>query len=229
MAKIDLLSQDWADLIFKGKNKNYGAYDLRVKSPKRHAVAIIVVVALVVIAMSFRALASYIVAHQEKVVVTEVTQLTQLPPAEVKNNDEIKRVEAPPPPPLKSSIKFTAPKIEKDEDVREEDEIKSQEEIIESKVAKTTARILPSFAKSPKTFRMKSPTTRSKKCPASPEAKRLCTTGCTRTWITPTPHRNAASREPYGYVSWFPKPERWNASKWCAVSTPPATKKPSAW
>lgn len=139
MAKIDLLSRDWADLIFKGKNKNYGAYDLRLKSPKRHIIALIVVVALVIAAMSFKQLASYIAAHQDKVVITEVTQLSQLPPAEVKNNDEIKKVEAPPPPPLKSSIKFTAPKIEKDEEVREEDEIKSQEEIIESKVAVSIA------------------------------------------------------------------------------------------
>ena len=135
MAKIDLLSKDWADLIFKGKNKNYGAYELRIKSPKRHIIALITVIVLVAIAVSFKALASYIVSRQDKVVVTEVTQLSQLPPAEVKNNDEIKKVEAPPPPPLKSSIKFTAPKIEKDENVREEDEIKSQEEIIEAKAA----------------------------------------------------------------------------------------------
>lgn len=135
MAKIDLLSKDWADLIFKGKNKNYGAYELRIKSPKRHIIALITVIVLVAIAVSFKALASYIVSRQDKVVVTEVMRVSQLPPAEVKNNDEIKKVEAPPPPPLKSSIKFTAPKIEKDENVREEDEIKSQEEIIEAKAA----------------------------------------------------------------------------------------------
>ena len=139
MAKIDLLSREWSDLIFKGKNKNYGAYELRIKSPKRHAIAIIFVVVLIVVAVSFKTLASYIVSRQDKLVMTEVSQLSQLPPAEVKNNDEIKKVEAPPPPPLKSSIKFTAPKIEKDENVREEDEIKSQEEIIESKVAVSIA------------------------------------------------------------------------------------------
>ena len=139
MAKIDLLSREWSDLIFKGKNKNYGAYELRIKSPKRHIIALITVIVLVAVAVSFTAVASYIVSRQDKVVITEVTQLTQLPPAEVKNNDEIKKVEAPPPPPLKSSIKFTAPKIEKDENVREEDEIKSQEEIIEAKVAVSIA------------------------------------------------------------------------------------------
>ena len=49
----------------------------------------------------------------------------------------MKRVEpvAPPPPALKSSIKFTAPVIKKDEEVRDEDEIKSQTELTETKVA----------------------------------------------------------------------------------------------
>ena len=42
---------------------------------------------------------------------------------------------APPPPALKSSIKFTAPVIKKDEEVRDEDEIKSQTELTETKVA----------------------------------------------------------------------------------------------
>ena len=89
MAKIDLLSREWSDLIFKGKNKNYGAYELRIKSPKRHIIALITVIVLVAVAVSFKAVASYIVSRQDKVVITEVTQLTQLPPAEVKNNDEI--------------------------------------------------------------------------------------------------------------------------------------------
>lgn len=139
MAKIDLLSQDWIDLVFTGKNKKYGAYDMRKKSPKRHIIAIAIVIALVLFILSFRSLLTLVMPKNDKVVVTEVTTLSNLPPAEVKNNEEIKKIEAPPPPPLKSSIKFTAPKIEKDENVREEDEIKSQEEIIESKVAVSIA------------------------------------------------------------------------------------------
>ena len=42
---------------------------------------------------------------------------------------------APPPPALKSSIKFTAPVIKKDEEVHEDNEIKSQEELTSTKVA----------------------------------------------------------------------------------------------
>ena len=29
MAKVDLSSSEWCDLIFSGKNKAYGAYQLR--------------------------------------------------------------------------------------------------------------------------------------------------------------------------------------------------------
>ena len=41
MAKIDLTSFEWCELIFKGKNKAYGAYKMRADSPKRHNVAMV--------------------------------------------------------------------------------------------------------------------------------------------------------------------------------------------
>ncbi|KAA6307547.1 hypothetical protein EZS27_040781, partial [termite gut metagenome] len=36
MAKIDLTSKEWCDLIFKDKNQAYGAYAMRKESAKRH-------------------------------------------------------------------------------------------------------------------------------------------------------------------------------------------------
>ena len=67
---------------------------------------------------------------------TEVTTLSKLAEPEIKQ-EEMKRVEpvAPPPPALKSSIKFTAPVIKKDEEVHEDDEIKSQEDLNATKVS----------------------------------------------------------------------------------------------
>jgi len=42
MAKnIDLTSQEWRDLIFEGKNHDFGAYQLRLKSDKRHNLAVL--------------------------------------------------------------------------------------------------------------------------------------------------------------------------------------------
>lgn len=73
---------------------------------------------------------------KQKEVMTEVTTLSKLEEPEIKQ-EEMKRVEpvAPPPPALKSSIKFTAPVIKKDEEVHEDNEIKSQEELTSTKVA----------------------------------------------------------------------------------------------
>ena len=34
MAKVDLSSQAWCDLVFSGKNKAYGAYKMRETSPE---------------------------------------------------------------------------------------------------------------------------------------------------------------------------------------------------
>ena len=76
-------------------------------------------------------------ATPDKVVekMVEVAVLSQLEEPEVKQ-EEFKRLDpVAPPPALKSSIKFTAPVIKKDEEVVEEDEIKSQSELTESKVA----------------------------------------------------------------------------------------------
>ena len=45
MAKdVDLSSKEWTDIIFEGKNKEFGAYTLRRASDKRHNRAMIVVI-----------------------------------------------------------------------------------------------------------------------------------------------------------------------------------------
>ena len=131
MAKIDLTSREWCDLVFEGRNKAYGAFELRQSSPKRHNIAMIIIIVVAVIAFSVPALIRFVTPVKVEEAMTEVTTLSKLPEAEVKKNEDLKPLapETPPPPPLKSSIKFTAPVIKKDEEVSEEDEIKSQDEL----------------------------------------------------------------------------------------------------
>lgn len=132
MAKIDLTSKEWCELIFQGKNKEYGAYKMRSDSPKRHNVSMLIVIIIAAVALCIPTLMKW-AAPKQKEVMTEVTTLSQLVEPEVKN--EPKKVEpVAPPPPLKSSIKFTAPVIKKDEEVRDEDQIKSQDELTNTKV-----------------------------------------------------------------------------------------------
>lgn len=131
MAKIDLTSREWCDLVFEGRNKAYGAFELRQSSPKRHNIAMIIIIVVAVIAFSVPALIRFVTPEKVEEAMTEVTTLSKLPEAEVKKNEDLKPLapETPPPPPLKSSIKFTAPVIKKNEEVSEEDEIKSQDEL----------------------------------------------------------------------------------------------------
>lgn len=51
MAKdVDLSSKEWRDIVFEGKNKDFGAYTLRAASPQRHTKAVIyMVIALAIL------------------------------------------------------------------------------------------------------------------------------------------------------------------------------------
>lgn len=50
---VDLTSQEWRNLIFEGKNQEFGAYQLRKKSKKRHIIAVVgIIILLVAIAIS---------------------------------------------------------------------------------------------------------------------------------------------------------------------------------
>jgi protein TonB len=133
MSKIDLTTLEWRELIFEGKNKNYGAYVLRKESGKRHNVSIVIVAIVAIIGFSIPKLIEYAKSVSRETV-TEVTTLSKLAKAEVKQ--ELKKpITLEPPPEVKSSIKFVAPVIKKDEEVNEDNEIKSQEELNETKVA----------------------------------------------------------------------------------------------
>lgn len=42
--KLDLVSKEWCDLIFQGKNKEYGAYMMRQRSARRHRFALLCII-----------------------------------------------------------------------------------------------------------------------------------------------------------------------------------------
>ena len=135
MSKIDLTSPEWCELVFQNRNRSYGAYKMRADSRKRHLWAMVSVVVIALAGSSIPTLMKFAAPEKVEEKVVEVAVLSQLEEAEVKQ-EEFKRVDpVAPPPALKSSIKFTAPVIKKDEEVADEDEIKSQTELTESKVA----------------------------------------------------------------------------------------------
>ena len=124
MAKVDLSSLEWCDLIFNGKNKAYGAYKMRENSPRRHNIAVILVIVIALIGFSIPTLIK-MATPKQKEVMTEVTTLSQLEEPEVKQ-EEMKRVE-----PVARHAGFEefnqvhGSCHQEDEEVRDEDELES--------------------------------------------------------------------------------------------------------
>jgi protein TonB len=133
---IDINSSEWCDIVFEGKNKEYGAYILRSLSGKRHSRALIMITILFICCLFMPALFKSVMPKKKERMV-EVTSLADLKVEETKPKEEI--ITAPPPPPLKSSIKFTPPVIKPDEEVAEEDEVKTQETLNETKITISVA------------------------------------------------------------------------------------------
>lgn len=130
MSKIDLISNEWTDLVFEGRNQAYGAYKLRKGTTKRNVWSIIIVALAAV--LLFLGLQLQKMAQANKTVEnTQAVELARL--QEKKKEAKIEKKEVVRTEPekvveqVKSSVKFTAPVIKKDSEVKEEDEIKLDE------------------------------------------------------------------------------------------------------
>lgn len=138
MAKIDLVAGDWVDLVFEGKNQAYGAYKLRKGTSNRNIIAIISVLVAAIIGFGALALKNFIEERTKTVGVTQTTQLSDINTAKKKAEVKQKKVEVEPEKVVervKSSIKFTAPVIKKDNEVKPEEELKTQDELTQTKTA----------------------------------------------------------------------------------------------
>jgi protein TonB len=140
MAQIDLTKNGWCDLIFEGRNKQYGAYKLRTQTGKRNLKAIItiaILAALCIVLFYIKAgYDAYQAAHAKNENVTEISTLNQPKKKEAKVErkvqvEEKKEVVKE----VKSSIKFTAPVIKKDAEVKPEEEMKTQDQIMQTNTA----------------------------------------------------------------------------------------------
>ena len=144
---INLNSTEWCELVFAGKNKDYGAYELRSTSSRRHVKALLIVAAGAILIMVLPAIIQSVVPHNQKEQVTEVTALSDLKmETKVPEENTVRNIEAPPPPILKNTIKFTPPVIKADKEVNDKDEIKTQEELTTTKMAISVADVKGSDA-----------------------------------------------------------------------------------
>lgn len=134
MESNKILSADVLDIIFEGRNKDYGAYELRKTYNKRLAIALGVMAGVIVlIFIAYLASSAMGGDDDAKKVIVQDVQLE-----EVKQED--KKEPPPPPPPPKPEppkveiTKFTPPKIVKDEEVKEEEKPPEVEKLEETKI-----------------------------------------------------------------------------------------------
>lgn len=141
MSKIDLKSREWCELVFEGRNKAYGAYDLRAKSGRRHLYAIIdIIIGIIVIGIAIGLFLAAQEAIKNSFAVEEdlVTELSELKKEEVKKEE--KKVEIPQEQKqeiqkvaVKASIAFTVPEIV--DQVDESKKLKNQDELNRSNIS----------------------------------------------------------------------------------------------
>ncbi len=143
MAKdVDLSSSEWIDLIFEGKNKDFGAYELRKASAKRHNRAMLVILIVLLIVALLGLLANTVLQQNEARPEDQVEQAmidysADEAEEEEEEEPEQQRVEEQQPEALPeeilNTVKATELQITRDEEVVEE--IKSQDDLKETDTA----------------------------------------------------------------------------------------------
>ncbi len=148
MAKdVDLSSKEWTDVIFEGKNKEFGAYELRRQSDKRHNRAVIFVLIgliLVLIGGYFWGMSSAYRREQRELELQAQLeqQLADIAAAEAEDPEEVEEVpqaveepqrEEALPEEILNTIKDTEISIAADEEVTED--ITSKDDVAESTAA----------------------------------------------------------------------------------------------
>ena len=144
MAKdVDLSSKEWRDIVFEGKNKEFGAYELRKESDARHNKAMIVVVIIIAIAFILPLIVNTVLpkADERPEDVTEQTMvnLGEAVEDEPEPEEEQQRYEEEKPEVLPeevlNTVKVTEIAIVDDDKVTAEDEVKDADELKETTTA----------------------------------------------------------------------------------------------
>ena len=126
-----ILTADILDIIFEGRNKEYGAYDLRKTYNKRLVRALIGTAAVILLLFIGYFVSSMTFSGKKQAIVVQDMQLEDV---------KEEKKEPPPPPPPKiippkvEMAKFTPPKIVPDDKVKEEEKPPPQEKLEDTKI-----------------------------------------------------------------------------------------------
>ena len=137
MAKIDLYDPKWVEMVFAGKNKEYGAYQLRKSTSGRNIKALLILViaaALVGGFLAWKVIEQKQAEEQQAYMeAMELAKLQQQAKKEEKKKEPVKPKIEPKKeiPVARETQKFTAPVIKKDELVKEENQVKQMDKLDE--------------------------------------------------------------------------------------------------
>ena len=140
MAKIDLYDPKWVEMVFAGKNKEYGAYQLRKGTSGRNIKSLLILViaaALVGGFLAWKVIEQKQAEEQQAYMeAMELAKLQQQAKKEEKKKEPVKPKIEPKKeiPVARETQKFTAPVIKKDELVKEENQVKQMDKL-DDKVA----------------------------------------------------------------------------------------------
>ncbi len=121
-SKLDIFNPEWLNVVFKGRNQAYGAYELRKENPRNTNRALIIAIACFVVVLAsptiWNKIKGFIPKADEKVKITDVVLMPPPPLDKAK----------PPPPPAKEppkpkvdQVRFPPPVVKPDNEVREKD------------------------------------------------------------------------------------------------------------
>lgn len=143
MAKdVDLSSKEWCDIVFEGKNKEFGAYVLRNQSPSRHNRAVLIVLAALAVILGLLILSITGVfsrGEEEGADVATEQEIATLDSQDEDMEEEEEEIiyqepeeEIAPPEEVANEQRVTETLVVNDEDFDQSKEVKTQEEITEN-------------------------------------------------------------------------------------------------
>ena len=129
-----ILTADFLDLVFEGRNKEYGAYQLRKSYNKRLITALIVTASVLLLLFLGSVLANVLSKNSGSMVVEKEVSLEEVKQPEKKPDPVIPPPPKMPEPPKIEMAKFTPPLIVPDKEVKEDEKPPVQEKLEEAQI-----------------------------------------------------------------------------------------------
>lgn len=146
MAKdVDLTSKEWRELVFEGKNKEFGAYKMRESSVARHTKSIVVVLAAlaVILVLLILSVSGVFNKPEDEMIATATVQEIATVETEEEIEEEIEEEQFQMPEPeeiiapeeVANQQQVTALLITEDDKVEEDKQVKNQEDVLNNEAA----------------------------------------------------------------------------------------------